>query len=144
MIPSGPRNRPGRIDHRPRLPASSRRRWTPALDRARSGITARAWGTAGWTRTPAAAQEAARERLVRSLARRCGTPSRHDPTERGADVDPKTVNSRRGQVQLLDVREDDEWSAGRIDGATHIPLSQLPARLDELDRDRTVVTVCRS
>jgi rhodanese-related sulfurtransferase len=59
-------------------------------------------------------------------------------------VDPKTVNSRRGQVQLLDVREDDEWSAGRIDGATHISLSELPARLDELDRDRTVVTVCRS
>ena len=59
-------------------------------------------------------------------------------------MDPKTVNSRRDQVQLLDVREDDEWSAGRIDGATHIPLSQLPARLGEVDRDRTVVTVCRS
>lgn len=59
-------------------------------------------------------------------------------------MDPKTVNSRRDQVQLLDVREDDEWSAGRIDVATHIPLSQLPARLGELDRDRTVVTVCRS
>ncbi len=59
-------------------------------------------------------------------------------------MDPKTVNSRRGQVQLLDVREDDEWAAGRIDGAKHIPLSQLPARLGELDRDRIVVTVCRS
>ena len=58
-------------------------------------------------------------------------------------MDPTTVNSRRDQVQLLDVREDDEWSAGRVDGATHIPLSQLPARLGELDRDRTVVTVCR-
>ena len=59
-------------------------------------------------------------------------------------MDPKTVNSRRDQVQLLDVREDDEWSAGRIDGAKHIPLSQLPARLGELNRERTVVTVCRS
>ena len=59
-------------------------------------------------------------------------------------MDPKTVNSRRDQVQLLDVREDDEWSAGCIDGAKHIPLSQLPGRLGELDRERTVVTVCRS
>jgi rhodanese-related sulfurtransferase len=59
-------------------------------------------------------------------------------------VDSKTVINRRDQVQLLDVREDDEWSAGHIDGAKHIPLSQLPARLGELDRDRTVVTVCRS
>lgn len=59
-------------------------------------------------------------------------------------MDPKTVDSRRDQVQLLDVREDDEWGAGRIEGATHIPLDELPARQGELDRDRTVVTVCRS
>jgi rhodanese-related sulfurtransferase len=41
---------------------------------------------------------------------------------------------------LLDVREDDEWDAGRIPGSTHIPLSQLLARLDEVE-DR-VVCVC--
>jgi rhodanese-related sulfurtransferase len=59
-------------------------------------------------------------------------------------MDPKTVHERRQDVQLLDVREDDEWNAGHIEGATHIPLAQLPARLADLDRDRAVVTVCRS
>ncbi|MHA6632031.1 rhodanese-like domain-containing protein [Pseudonocardia sichuanensis] len=59
-------------------------------------------------------------------------------------MDPKTVYERRQDVQLLDVREDDEWNAGRIEGAVHIPLAQLPARLAELDRDPPVVTVCRS
>lgn len=59
-------------------------------------------------------------------------------------MEPTTVHGRRDEVQLLDVREDDEWSAGRIDGALHIPLGQLPARVAELDRDRPVVTVCRS
>lgn len=59
-------------------------------------------------------------------------------------MEPTTVYGRRDEVQLLDVREDDEWAAGRIDGAHHIPLGQLPARVDELDRDRPVVTVCRS
>jgi len=58
-------------------------------------------------------------------------------------MDPKTVRERRDQVQILDVREDDEWSAGRIDGAVHIPLGELPARAGELDRDCPVVTVCR-
>jgi rhodanese-related sulfurtransferase len=59
-------------------------------------------------------------------------------------MEPTTVYGRRDEVQLLDVREDDEWAAGRIDGAHHIPLGQLSARVDELDRERPVVTVCRS
>lgn len=59
-------------------------------------------------------------------------------------MDPNTTYSARDRVQLLDVREDDEWTAGRIDGAVHIPLGELPARLAELDGDRPVVTVCRS
>lgn len=59
-------------------------------------------------------------------------------------MDPNTVQQRRDDVQILDVREDDEWAAGRIEGAIHIPLGDLPARLGELDRDRPVVTVCRT
>jgi rhodanese-related sulfurtransferase len=59
-------------------------------------------------------------------------------------MDPRTVHARRDELQILDVREDDEWAAGRIDGAVHIPLRELPTRLGELDPDRPVVTVCRS
>mgnify|MGYP000073562249 CR=1 FL=1 len=59
-------------------------------------------------------------------------------------MEPITVYGCRDEVQLVDVREDDEWAAGRIDGAHHIPLGQLPSRVDELDRERPVVTVCRS
>ena len=53
-------------------------------------------------------------------------------------------SKRRGDFQLLDVREDDEWTAGHIDGAQHIPLGELAARLDELPKERTIVAVCRS
>ena len=51
---------------------------------------------------------------------------------------------------VLDVREDAEWVAGHIEGARHIPMSQVPARLDEVgelaDRSDTgeLVVVCRS
>lgn len=53
-------------------------------------------------------------------------------------------SKRRGDFHLLDVREDDEWTAGHIDGAQHIPLAQLAARLSELPKEKTVVAVCRS
>lgn len=59
-------------------------------------------------------------------------------------MDPKAVHERRDEVQLLDVREDEEWAAGRIASATHIPLAQLPARLTELDPTQQVVTIWRS
>ncbi|WP_285777551.1 rhodanese-like domain-containing protein [Microtetraspora sp. NBRC 13810] len=45
---------------------------------------------------------------------------------------------------LLDVREDDEWQAGRAPGATHIPLGQLQQRVDEVPKDGPVYVVCRA
>jgi rhodanese-related sulfurtransferase len=32
---------------------------------------------------------------------------------------------------VLDVREDDEWEAGHAPGALHIPLADLPDRVEE-------------
>ena len=43
---------------------------------------------------------------------------------------------------FLDVREQDEWDSGHIDGAVHIPLGSLVARLGEVPRDRTVYLMC--
>jgi len=51
---------------------------------------------------------------------------------------------RNDGALMLDVREPSEWAAGHIAGATLIPLGDLPSRLGELPRDRTIVTVCRS
>lgn len=46
-------------------------------------------------------------------------------------------------AQLLDVRAGHEWEAGRISGATHVPLPELPERLAEVDKARPVVVYCR-
>ncbi len=43
---------------------------------------------------------------------------------------------------LLDVREPWELEICKIDGALAIPLHQLPARLDEIPRDRPLVVMC--
>jgi rhodanese-related sulfurtransferase len=45
---------------------------------------------------------------------------------------------------VLDVREDDEWVAGHIDGATHIPMGEVPARLDELPEADPLYVACRA
>ena len=45
---------------------------------------------------------------------------------------------------LLDVREDDEWTAGYAPGARHIPLGQLGARTAEIPQNEVVYVICRS
>ena len=46
-------------------------------------------------------------------------------------------------AQLVDVRADHEWEAGRIAGATHLPLAELAERAGEIDKERPVVVYCR-
>lgn len=46
-------------------------------------------------------------------------------------------------VTVLDVREPIEWRHGRIDGAVHIPLTELPARASELPTDQQLLVVCK-
>jgi rhodanese-related sulfurtransferase len=46
-------------------------------------------------------------------------------------------------AQLIDVRAQHEWDAGRIAGATHLPLGELSERVGEIDDDRPVVIYCR-
>lgn len=45
-------------------------------------------------------------------------------------------------IQLVDVREEAETMAVEIPGAKNIPLGQLRARMNELDRDKPVITLC--
>ena len=45
---------------------------------------------------------------------------------------------------VLDVREADEWAAGHVPGALHIPMSELNARYTEIERGRALYVICRS
>lgn len=59
-------------------------------------------------------------------------------------VDVETLAKAIGQFQVVDVRFPNEWEAGHIEGAVHIPLDYVFEHTDQLDRSRPVVTVCRS
>ena len=45
-------------------------------------------------------------------------------------------------LHVLDVREDDEWAYGHIEGSQHIPMMELPARISELP-DAQILVVCK-
>lgn len=46
---------------------------------------------------------------------------------------------------IIDIREDDEVKeTGTINGALHIPMSEIKDRLTEIPKDRDVYILCRS
>ncbi|WP_185807004.1 rhodanese-like domain-containing protein [Bacillus salinus] len=48
------------------------------------------------------------------------------------------------KLNIIDVREYDEVVAGTIPGAIHIPLGLLEFRMNELDKNKEYIIVCRS
>jgi rhodanese-related sulfurtransferase len=94
---------------------------------------------------------------------RCGRPESEDGqvADAGADpawaplhysfagvweIDPHGLEEHAGAVQVLDVREPDEFTGplGHIHGAVLIPLGQLAERAGELSREQPIVAVCRA
>jgi rhodanese-related sulfurtransferase len=60
------------------------------------------------------------------------------------EIENVDVESIGAEAKVLDVREDYEWEAGHIEGALHIPMNDLPERVEELDPDEDVYVICRS
>lgn len=54
------------------------------------------------------------------------------------------IKAGDGELQIVDVRTLKEWKSGRIEGATHIFVPELPEQASRLDCDRPVVTYCGS
>ncbi|KSU62862.1 rhodanese [[Bacillus] enclensis] len=51
---------------------------------------------------------------------------------------------KNDEPNIIDVREDDEVAAGMIPDAKHIPLGSIESRMDELDKSKEYIMVCRS
>ncbi|HUQ40818.1 MAG TPA: rhodanese-like domain-containing protein [Acidimicrobiales bacterium] len=58
-------------------------------------------------------------------------------------MDARTTAARLGELVIVDVREAHEWDAGHIEGARHLPLSQLEELHGDVPEDDEVVFVCR-
>ncbi|MDD5160824.1 MAG: rhodanese-like domain-containing protein [Sulfuricurvum sp.] len=49
---------------------------------------------------------------------------------------------KMGEVEFVDIRFKEEQSTWGFSFMKHIPLNELPNRLNELDKNKTIVTVC--
>ncbi|MBF6266331.1 metalloregulator ArsR/SmtB family transcription factor [Nocardia farcinica] len=63
----------------------------------------------------------------------------------GAELSSAELLARgtEGQVVVLDVRPEAEYSAGHIPGAINIPIDELSDRIAELPADTEIVVYCR-
>ncbi len=61
------------------------------------------------------------------------------------DITPRALSDRLAagdRPVLLDVREAWELSIARLEPSLHIPMADVPDRLDDLDRDQEFVVLC--
>lgn len=58
------------------------------------------------------------------------------------DVEEAARRFRSGECLLLDVREPFELARAQVEGALHIPMREVPARLAELPKDRPILVMC--
>lgn len=89
---------------------------------------------------------------------KCGKPGEKDRPEKISwapvqvtfagipEITPDWVAANRQQVHVLDVRSAAEYCAepGRVEDSQCIPLDDLRDSLDEIPKDRPVVTLCQS
>lgn len=66
-----------------------------------------------------------------------------DVVTQGQTIDVMTAHEDFTSVRL-DCREIDEWESGHDPSARHVAMADLPEYLDELDRSRRIIVVCRS
>lgn len=60
------------------------------------------------------------------------------------EITPWTLNLSlsKGEYLVLDVRDAEKFGQEHIPGALNVPIAQLPARLNELPRNKTIVPYC--
>jgi len=57
-------------------------------------------------------------------------------------ADAARLLNEEGTITFLDVREDEERAICRIDGSLHIPMAQIPERVEALPNDRQLIVYC--
>ena len=71
---------------------------------------------------------------------------RQDPGEPYYRVDSNEAHAilegDPANTVVVDVRRDAEWVTGHVSGAIHVPIDDLPDRMDEVPKDKKVLFIC--
>jgi len=66
------------------------------------------------------------------------------PVERVERMTVPELHEHRDEVQVLDVRDREEWDEGHIPGSVHVPYHDLHAVPDGIDPERPIAAICGS
>ncbi len=82
------------------------------------------------------------EERISNLISRAGGES---PSIHGIELNPEILNEMLGndQVTVIDVRPQEEYSAGHLPGARSVPLESLKEQMEGFPRDKPVIAYCR-
>jgi rhodanese-related sulfurtransferase len=61
-----------------------------------------------------------------------------------SELSSKIAAGKPGDPVLLDVREPWEFATAKIEGSLSLPMGEIPARLQELDPEAHIVTICHA
>ena len=59
------------------------------------------------------------------------------------EIDVEALGAHPAEAVVLDVREPAEYAHGHVPGAINLPQADLASRLDEVPRDRPLITICQ-
>ena len=64
--------------------------------------------------------------------------------QQGTELQPSEAARRheRGEIQLVDVREQFEYDAGHVPGSVHISMNGIAERAPEIEKDKPVAFIC--
>ena len=77
----------------------------------------------------------------------CGIPADNNTEEGFTEITVHELNTQFNNGKsplLLDVREDHEVQIAKINRSIHIPMREVPNRIDELDPNQEIVVHCKS
>jgi len=66
------------------------------------------------------------------------------PIETLSTLSVQKLRDRQAEMTVLDVRTENEWNAGHIDGAIHIHGGKLQEKIQDVPRDKPVAVICGS
>ncbi len=65
-----------------------------------------------------------------------------EPYYRVSVKEAKEILDKDKNAVVVDVRRPDEWRAGHVTGALHIPVDEVPGRVEELPKDKKRLFIC--
>jgi len=57
-------------------------------------------------------------------------------------TDLKSKLKNKDSIFLLDVSTPPEFAAAKIDGSVNIPIQELQSRINEVPKDKEIITIC--